>query len=221
MKYLKFLVVPLVALLIMAAQLASLLLRGDLPVLRVESTGPAQTEQAQAGQDWLEQEKLTAFLESATRRAGVATLAQPKSTSIGDDGPGDDGPGDNGPGGTEAWDDRADILVINRPFKADPEPRAVAGPFDADLDAIRNRTIAGLPVVIGFKSLTGTENPRLAAELGSWTGAGPVLWVGQYLGNLSATEQLPTRILQAWEATNGRSWDLKGAGIVLHAPHDD
>jgi hypothetical protein len=195
-KYQKYLAVPLVALLIMAAQLAGLFLRGDLPELRVESIGPAQSDQAQPGQD-----TLTTFLDSATRRAGVATLVQSEAAS---------------PGIAEA-----DILVIDRPFSADPDPKAVAGPFDAGLDAVRNRTIAGLQVAIGFKSLTGTENPRLAAELGAWTGAGLVRWVGQYLGDLSATNQVPPQVLQAWEAANGRTWDHEGAGIVLHAPHDN
>ena len=58
MKYLKFLVVPLVVLLVMAAQLTSLLLREELPVLRVEwmgqgLTGREQSEREQSG--WLRQ----------------------------------------------------------------------------------------------------------------------------------------------------------------------
>jgi hypothetical protein len=201
MKYLKYLAVPLVAALIMAAQLAGLFLRGDLPGLKIESMGQAQSGQVQTEQDQMVQEKPTAFLDSLNRRAGVATLVQPEAA-----GPGEDG---------------ADILVIDLPFRADPDPKAVAGPFDEGLDAVRNRTVAGLQAVIGFNCLTGTENPRLAAELGAWTGAGLVRWVGLYLGDLSATDQLPPLILQAWEAASGRTWDHEGSGIVLHAPHDN
>ena len=206
MKYLKFLVVPLAVLLVMAAQLTGLLLREELPVLRVEWMGQDLTGREQPGR-----EQIASFLESATRRAGVATLGHVRTGAPRDGSSRDDGPGN----------DEADILIVDLPFVADPEPRLVAGPFDAGLDAIRNRTIAGLQVAIGFKCLSGTENPRLAAELGSWTGAGPVRWVGLYLEDLSATDQLPPKILQAWEATNGRTWDLKGAGVVLHAPKDD
>jgi hypothetical protein len=201
MKYLKFLAVPLAVLLIMAAQLTGLFLRGELPDLRVEMLGQGQ---------WGE-EQLASFLDSATRRAGVATLVQSQAavtksaTSQ----------------AAVPWADKTDILVIDLPFTPDPEPRLVAGPFDAGLDAIRNRTIAGLQVAIGFKCLSGTENPRLAAELGAWTGAGPVRWVGRYLGDLSDTDQLSPLVLQAWETINARTWDLKGAGVVLHSPQDD
>ena len=223
MKYLKYLVVPLAALLILAAQMTGLLLRGELPVLKVE------VEARDSG----EEERLAAFLDATSRRAGVATLAYPHMPASTDlsaqtDASGNDASGNDDfrnddsrndiSGDIDLRNGEADILVIDLPFKADPDPKPVAGTFDERLDAIRGRTLAGLQTVIGFSCLSGTENPPLAQELGAWTGAGQPAWVGWYLPDLSDTGRLPEPVPRAWEAANGRSWDHRGAGIVLQAP---
>jgi hypothetical protein len=200
MRYLKYLSVPLAALLLAAIQLVILVSRSDLPALRVEVLG---------------QQRLLPFIDATSRRSAVASSVLFPGAEPGTD---QDGAGSTPDKGLH---ESSDLLVVDLPFVPDTEQRHAAGPFDTGLDRIRNRTIAGLQTAIGFNCLAGTENPRLAAELGSWTGAGMVSWIGLYLGDLSSTDQLPRTVLQAWEAANGRVWDYRGAGVVLHSPQDN
>jgi hypothetical protein len=190
MKYLRFLVVPLAALLIFAIQAGGLLLRGPLPDLPLVAV---------SGQD------LRLFLERSARRAGVAVIKVL-------DWAGADVSAASGDAIAAAR-----LLLVDEPFRPLPGGKP-AGPFDSGFDTVRNAAIVGGHVVIGFNCLVGTENPRLAAELAAWSGAGALRWIGIHTVDLSASGELPAIMVQAWERQHGRFWDWSGAGIILYDP---
>ena len=183
-KYLKYFVMLFLALAIGIAQFVAVLVRGELPGLRVEAYAPALDAR---------------FLSMLARKAGVASYSEGDKNST-------------------------DLLVIDKPLVASyagtlASGQAPAGPFDPALDELRDRAISGLSVLVGFRSLSGTENRRLLDELAVWTGLAPAAWVGAYIEDLSSAD-VSADIRSVWESQERRAWDLAGPGVLLRSTFD-
>ncbi len=106
------------------------------------------------------------------------------------------------------------VILYDDAMIPDPGGRAPAGPFDLRLDAIRDAAIRGASVVIGYRCLSGTENPRLSGELRSWAGLGRVAWLGSYHADLASTD-VPEAARSAYRRSTGTDWPYSGPGVAL------
>lgn len=192
-KYLKYFVVLFFALAVVVVQLVALLVRGELPGLRVEADAPG----LDAG-----------YLSMLSRMAGVVSYTEGDTDSA------EllvfDRPLVASYAGT----------LASGSAEGQANGQAPAGPFDPALDELRDRAISGLSTVLGFKCLSGTENRRLVDELAVWTGLAPAAWVGSFVDDLSSTD-VPADTRSDWESAEGRAWDLAGPGILLRSIIDN
>jgi len=187
-KYLKYLAVPLLFLVIVGLQLAATLVRGPLPAIRIEAAARSMEP---------------SLLDLLSRRAGVGVFMESVSPF---------------PQGDEESADLLvfDEPLVPRFAGASTTAQAPAGPFDPGLDGLRDRTVRGLSTVVGFGCLSGTENQRMAGELAGWTGMAAAAWTGSFVDDLSSAD-VSAEARAAWSAAEGRPWDFSGPGLVLRS----
>ncbi|HPE88170.1 MAG TPA: hypothetical protein PLH55_01550, partial [Spirochaetales bacterium] len=106
------------------------------------------------------------------------------------------------------------VILYDDAMIPDPGGQAPAGPFDLRLDAMRDAAIGGASVVIGYRCLSGTENPRFSVELSAWAGLGRAAWLGSYHADLASTD-VPEAARSAYRRSTGTDWPYSGPGVAL------
>ncbi|MCP5454522.1 MAG: hypothetical protein H7A27_11170 [Spirochaetaceae bacterium] len=106
------------------------------------------------------------------------------------------------------------VILYDDAMIPDPGGQAPAGPFDLRLDAMRDAAIGGASVVIGYRCLSGTENPRFSVELSAWADLGRAAWLGSYHADLASTD-VPEAARSAYRRSTGTDWPYSGPGVAL------
>jgi hypothetical protein len=184
---------PLVVALVVVVEWGIALLLGPKPELAYSFTGLDRSSK---------------LLREAARASGVAVL-QPRQGSeqgleqglaLGLEGQ-----------GLEFWDEG---------FRPRAEKLPGGGPPFKELELLKDLALSGSSLVLGYHAFAGTASEAGRIALSDAGGLRMSGWIGAYLLGLEHSATVSSSLREAWEAQNGRPWDLEGDGILLQNIQD-
>jgi len=90
-----------------------------------------------------------------------------------------------------------------------------SGLLAEDMNPILTHISRGSTLIAEFNSLGAPTQPAIRNQMEQALGVDWLGWTGRYYADLSSSAEVPQGVIAAYETNGKRTWDFRGAGLVL------